>query len=425
MEDTVCSGCSLLCDDVAVELNEGTVRSLGLCRLGRTHLESALQHVDVKCFSRENGESKEISLVDAIQQASAILLGGGTPLLFGWSQISNEGISEGFALAAELKGYFDSMASLGASQALRHPIHSMTLGTTLDHVRNNAEFVIYWGSDPTESLHRHPSRFAVLPRGDNIPEGIESRTIGVVDVRKTETMKMANHRLVIPIGRDSELLKVVTAELSGKSSISGEVAGIPAAELIGFVRGLQKSDCSVVFYGSGLLNSAHASENLQSMQELIETIRANGKEAYAMPMFPDTNVMGVIKTVSKETSAPSAIDFSSGTAVYASDETSLQRIVRGDFAKALLVGDDALAVLPGPAARVLASMDIVYIGPSGTVSDKLAKLSIHVPDTMIVKETTMSRIDQESVKMKGISHVKAGDLTVQGILKRIRETVEK
>ena len=44
MEDIVCNGCSLLCDDVSAEVSGKSVSSLGLCRLGHAHLEKAVTH---------------------------------------------------------------------------------------------------------------------------------------------------------------------------------------------------------------------------------------------------------------------------------------------------------------------------------------------------------------------------------------------
>ena len=211
MKDIICNGCSLLCDDVAAETVSDEVKSLGFCRLGHVHLSTSLKAQEATAVVRKNGRERNVSINDALEAACDILLSDEHPLLFGWSSSSNEAIREGLVLAATLVGFFDSSTSLGPLQAMSHSIHNLKLDIDLEYVRNNGEFIIYWGTDPTESLHRHPSRFAVLPRGEKIPEGIESRTIGVVDVRETETMKMANHRIIIPVGSDSELLKALTS----------------------------------------------------------------------------------------------------------------------------------------------------------------------------------------------------------------------
>ncbi|MCK5239513.1 MAG: hypothetical protein KAR33_08205 [Candidatus Thorarchaeota archaeon] len=393
MEDIVCNGCSLLCDDIVAEIDKGEARSLGLCLLGFTHLDVALKHQELN------------SLDDKLERAADLLVTAENPLVFGWSNASNEAIKEGFALAGTLGGHFDSTASLGVMQAMTHNIHSLKLDADLEYVRNNGEFIIYWGSDPTESVHRHPSRFAVLPRGEKIPEGVESRIIGVVDVRETETMKIANHRMVIPIGLDLEFLDAVTSDLEGTSSISSPVLGIPAAEVIGFVGGFKKSDCTVIFYGSGILNSGNAHEKLTALSRLVEAIRKSGKEAYALPMYPETNLMGVVNVANK---APS----------------SIQKIVANEFTTALIVGDDPLSSLPGPAAKALAKAKLVYIGPPGGLTDKKANVSIHTTDMIIQGSEAMSRLDQFKVEFKPWQGVGKTIVTSE-ILKKIHQLVKK
>ncbi len=425
LEDTVCSGCSLLCDDVSAEVSNDSVRSLGFCRLGHTHLEAALSHMDLKAILRQEKKEQEVSVDVALEQASEILMNSKSVLLFGWSQATNEDVREGLLLASDLKGFFDSLGTMGASHALRHVIHSLELETDLEHIRNHGEFIIYWGSDPSESLHRHPSRFAVLPRGEKIPEGIESRRIGVVDVRQTETMKMANHRLIIPSGSDAELLDAITSELSGSSSITGPVAGIPASELIGLVKGLQNSDCTAIFYGSGLLNSGASEANLSALKKLIEAIRATGKEAYALPMFQFTNAMGSAGVTIDAASAPCSVDYSSGKAVFDASTNALTKLIAKDFDTVVIVGDDPFVAIPGPAARALAATKTVYIGPAGTVADRLADVSIHVHDMMFQRASTALRLDQVEVKIKGLSKTPS-DITSAGqILSSIRDIVKK
>ncbi|MHA2116183.1 MAG: hypothetical protein ACXAB0_12465 [Candidatus Thorarchaeota archaeon] len=393
MEDIVCNGCALLCDDVVAEIDNGDVRSLGLCLLGFTHLDIAIKHL----YSD--------SVDELLENAADLLLSTENPLVFGFSNASNETVKEGVALAETLGGHFDSSASLGIFQAMTHDLHSKKLEVDLEYVRNNGEFIIYWGSDPTESIHRHSSRFAVLPRGDKIPEGVESRTIGVVDVRVTETMKMANHRMIIPIGSDAELIDAITSELEGKSSITGPILGIPAAEVIGLISGLKKSECTVIFYGSGILNSGKTQENLSALLRLIDAIRKTGKGAYALPMYPETNLMGIINAVPEMPS-------------------SLQKIKEGEFSTALIVGDDPLSILPGSAAKALAKAKLVYIGPFGGLADKKAAVSIHTTDMIIQGSESMSRLDQVDVEFKPWKGITKTN-TTSSVLKKLHQIVKK
>lgn len=393
MESIVCNGCSLLCDDVVAEVSGKNINSLGLCRLGQAHLETAIA-------------SKIVSNEKKLEKAASILMSAKSLLLYGWTYATNEAVNEGLDLATTLKGHFGSSAELGPLQVMSHGIHMRGLDIDLEYVRNNGEFIIYWGTNPSESLHRHPSRFAVLPRGKKIPEGIESRTIGVVDVRQTETMKMANHRLIIPIGSDAELLGTVIAELDGRSAIKSKVLGIPASELIGFVKGLQKVDCIIIFYGGGVINSGNHDANLSGITKLIAALRAAGKDAYALPMFVQSNAMGVTQLAQE----------------HKIGADSLQKLTTGEFDTTLIVGDDVLTKLPGPAARAIAKTQIVYVGPPGGLTDKRAAVSIHTTDTIISGSGSMKRLDMNKIEFTKWK-ASTDDETLIAVLQRLHEIV--
>ena len=425
MDEIVCTGCSLLCDDALAEEKKGEVKSLGLCRLGHTYLESAAKHSEAFATISDGKTHTEVSVDKALEKAAEVLISGERCLLLGWSHSTDETVKEGLGLAATLAAFFDTNAIFGLAQALSHKIHSLKLDINLEYVRNNGEFVIYWGTDPTESSHRHPSRFAVLPRGEKIPEGIESRTIGVVDVRETETMKMANHRIIIPPGADAELLEALTGEVSGKSSITSPVAGVPPTELLGLVRNLQKSDCTVFFYGSGIQNSKNPGENLAGLLALVNAIRATGKEAYALPMSHETNIMGAIGTTVDTADSPSAIDYASGSANHSPDSTSLQRLVAGEFDVALVVGSDSLAELPGPAARALASISLIYVGPPGGLTPRRAAVSVLTNDEMIAASGGMHRVDWVEVGMKSLSKTAKGAMSQYEALMKLHERIRQ
>ncbi|MHA2141667.1 MAG: hypothetical protein ACXADC_04405 [Candidatus Thorarchaeota archaeon] len=407
MEDIVCSGCSLLCDDVAAEIKGGEINSLGLCRLGHQHLLSIMKHIGTKCVVRNGGKERTVSFDEALDTAAEILRLSKNPLLYGWSQSSDDAITRGIELAKSLGAAFDSPSSLGMVQALQHKLHSKAFEIDLEYVRNNGEFILYWGSDPSESSHRHPSRFAVLPRGENIPEGIESRTIGVVDVRNTETMKMANHRLIIPPGADSDLLDALSSDISGKTPITGDIAGVPAQELLGLVRNIQKSDCTVIFYGSGMINSGHVDANLSGLQTLIESIRGIGKKAYALPMATEPNIMGVTKVMAR-----------------AKVTNSLQKLVDGEFDAALVAGNDSIVELPGAAGETLAGMPIIYIGQPGGMTDKKARVSIYTTDSMLSGLGEMTRLDYVEMPYKKWSGQPNKPMVESDVISRLQELLK-
>ncbi|MFW9956734.1 MAG: hypothetical protein ACFFCT_01570 [Candidatus Odinarchaeota archaeon] len=424
MDDIVCNRCSLLCDDVLAQISDFETKSLGLCRLGHTHLERVAHLSKTDAISRKNGVENSLNLDEAITMAAETLISAKHPLLYGWSRCTNETISEGLSLAKTLKAVFDSSASMGLSQSMSHNIHNMKLETDLEAVQNNGEFIIYWGSNPVESSHRHASRFTVFPRGENVPQGVESRIIGVVDVIETETMKMGNHRIIIPHGGDSELARALIDDLTGKTPLKTPILDLPAATLVGISQALRKSDFTVIFYGSGIVNSGKTVENLSLLAELIQTLRGLGKNAYAMPMWHEPSDMGVIRSSKNLTSTHLAIDFASGKPTQLSAKTTLQRLTAKEFDVVFVVGTDAFAVLPGQAARGLTSSNIIYVGSGGSLIDQRAQLSLRVADDIMSASGYMTRIDMKDIQLKSWSGSKLASQNVFDVITRLHRLIK-
>ncbi|NHJ14282.1 MAG: hypothetical protein EAX95_11435 [Candidatus Thorarchaeota archaeon] len=399
MKEIVCNGCSLVCDDVLAETAKEETRSLGICRLGHAHLERAVNLSESEAILREGSNEVGLKLGKALDKAAGILIKANHPLLYGWSRCTNEAIEEGLALAATLKATFDSHASMGLAQSMHHKIHDLKLETDLEVVLNRGEFIVYWGSNPIESSHRHASRFTVFPRGENAPQGVESRVVGVIDVQETETMKMANHRIIIPHGGDSELAKALVADLTGKTPLKTSILGLPAATLVGLSQALRKSDFTVVFYGTGFVNSGKTKENLSALDELVHTLRGLGKEAYAMPMYHEPNEMGIVKSLVEKFNSPAALDFSTGQPNSISSKATLQKLANGEFDVALIVGYDALISLPGLAAKGLAKTTTIYVGPAGGITDNMSLLSLRACDDILSGVGTITRIDMKDVQL--------------------------
>ncbi len=121
-------------------------------------------------------------------------------------------------------------------------------------------------------------------------------------------------------------------------------------------------------------------------------------------MFVRTNTMGVIKA------KPEA--------------NSLQKITSGEFDTALVVGDDVLAHLPGPAAKALAKTQIVYVGAPGGWTDLKAKVSIHTTDPILVGSESMTRVDMNKIEFKRWKASKEDSVT-SNVLLKLNELVRK
>jgi len=364
-------------------------------------------------------------LEEALDQAAQILSESSRPLLYGWSSSPDQVVKLGLQLARTLKGVFDSTASLEYGQLLSMGLEGGEAGrVSLEEVRNRCDHIIYWGANPAESHHRHASRFAVFPRGEGVPEGRESRIVTVIDVRQTETMRIANHRLVIsPPEAEPQLLQALIKELEGASAPPGEVAGVPALEFLGLVKDLRNARYVAIFYGSGLTHTPHAGQVLPLLAQLVKTLNSDNRKCIALPLASHCNTIGTIKACLEETGHPYAADFSSNPP--SQHPSTLKGLTEGQFDAALVVGVDAISLLPGPAARALSKLPIVALSPVPTLTTSRATVTIPTAFTGTEAGGTLHRLDGDRITLQPFHQPPKDTPTEEQILAKLLQRITK
>ncbi len=347
------------------------------------------------------GKQQAVSLSAAYEQAVSILSESKRPLLLGWSNSPSEVSSLGITLAKRLKGVFDSTASFEYGRLLDYKlVGGEAEKATLEDVRNFADFIVYWGVNPAESHHRHASRYTVFPKGTNIPEGRESRVIAVVDIRESESMRLANHQLILdPRNGDEHFLNALLNELKGTLGTPPEqVGGVPAIEFLSFSKQIKEADYIAIFYGNGLLHAPHESNTLPLLAKVANRLDKKKRPCVILPMVTLCNSAGVVKTSLEETGLPFLVDFTSQTPKpYPSMQEGLRN---NEFDAALIVGWDALSFLPGPIAKSLQSIPIISLSTQPTMTTRESMVVIPTALTGVEADGTVYRMDGVAVPLK-------------------------
>src|SRR5206468_12159965 len=128
-------------------------------------------------------------------------------------------------LADRLGAIVDTTASLGHAPAILALQEAGESTCTLGEVKNRADLVIFWGSDPVESHPRHFERYSVDPVGEFLPDGRRDRTIVVVDVQPTASSALADVFVQVERGRDFEVLWTLRGLIQGQEPEPGTVLG--------------------------------------------------------------------------------------------------------------------------------------------------------------------------------------------------------
>ncbi len=397
IRDVVCPFCGSLCDDLEVTLEEGAIGKIkNGCALSR----SKFNHLGD--IPQPQVAGQPVTLPEALEEGGRILRSARHPLIYGLSSTTCEAQRAAVALAEKLGASIDSTSSVchGPSTLAKQMvgIPSCTLG----EVKNRADLVVFWGCNPAEAHPRHMNRYSLRPEGQYISRGREGRTMVAVDVRRTATMRQADHSVMVPPNGDLEVLTVLRALVNQKPVHVQQVHDIPLEELEQLAQLMQNASYGVLFFGMGLTMSRGSHYNVRQALRLVQDLNEYNRFSI-IPMRGHGNVAGSEHVLTWQTGYPFAVNFSRGYPRYGLGEfTAVDLLRRREVDAALVVAADPGATFPRGAARVLQEIPTVVIDPHWSQTAELARVFIPSAPAGIAASGTMYRMDLVPLPLRKI-----------------------
>jgi len=422
--DLVCPFCGCLCDDIAVEVKDGEIHEVrNACELGYSKI--AGHHTRYRApMIRENGKLKEVSYEEAIEKSAEILASSKRVLYYGWSNTTCEAQKIGVHLAELTGGVIDNTTSVchGPSVIAIHNVGYP--GTTLGQVKNRANLIIYWGCNPLSAHPRHLSRYTTYPRGFFRQKGYEQRYLVVVDVRETDTAKMANKFIKIEPNSDYSVINALRAILRGHEDIiPSEVGGVPKEELVKLVERMKNAEFGALFFGLGLTMTRGRYKNIENAIKLVEDLNRYTKFTLT-PMRGHYNVTGFNIVCAWETGYPFAVDFSRGYPCYNPGETTaVDVLLKGDLDALFVMGSDPAANFPKEVLKKMAEIPVILIDPFPNATSAFADVIIPSAINGVEAEGTAYRMDSVPIRLRKFLDTEF--LSDEEIMRRIYESVER
>jgi len=402
VEDVVCPFCGCLCDDLQVVVEDGRITNVRrACVYSLAKFLNYNRDRPTRPLLRSADGLQETDMHKAIEAAARILVEAKYPLLYGWSMTSSETQRLGVELAEELGGVIDNTSTVCHGPAIEayHDIGKSTC--TLGEVKNRADLIVYWGSNPLQSHMRHMSRYTLGSKGFFRKKRGE-RTVVVVDVRETYTARVADVFYKIEMNRDYELLTALRMAVHEEEIEQESVAGVSNEEIEELADLMMRAEFGIIFFGVGLTMSLGKSRNLDAALSLVRDLNRRTK-FLIMAMRGHYNVAGANEVFAWQTGYPFSVDLSKGYAQYNPGDTSAVDILtRGDHDATLVVGSDPAASFPKDAVKGLASRPLVAVDPHTTATSLLADVVIPSAVTGIEASGTAYRMDSVPLEMKKI-----------------------
>jgi formylmethanofuran dehydrogenase subunit B len=408
VENVTCTFCGCLCDDIIVEVeNNRIVRVRRVCANGRGVF------VDYDPTPRKPTiAGREVNWEEAVAEAAKILAHADSPLVYGLSSTAVEAQRKAVELADRLGALIDTTSSVChgptglAMQAVGEP--SCTLG----EVRNRADLLIFWGCNPAVSHLRHFRRYSIMPKGTLTPNGRRDRTVFVVDVRPTDSAKVADYFLQLKPDSDFEVLTSLRAMIKGEKIEVEKVGGVPTARLRDLAERMKNCRYGVVFMGMGLTMSRARDHNVRELFTLVDELN----------QFARFSVMPQVLTW--QSGYPFAVSFARGYPQYGPGEfTAVDMLARREADAALILASDPGAHFPGAASEQLKQIPTIILDPMTNLTTQDAQVVFPTACYGVDAAGTSYRMDNVAIRLRPA--LSAGRPTDEEVLNQIIEAVKQ
>lgn len=405
-----CPACGVLCDDLEVEVEPGPAEAGDRVVAVRMPQPCAIG-ADYFLLAHESAPSPTIdgapaSLAACLDAAAELLANADQPLLYGFASSAVPAQRLGVELAERLGAVFDTPTSVehGATLQATQMVGDTTC--TLGEVKNRADAVVFWGSNPLDAHPRHVHRYSVFPEGLMI-RGRADRFVAVVDVRRTRTAEIADLFLEIEPERDYEALAALRALLRGETLEAPQVAGVETAHWAALLERLETARFVSLHWGLGLTMTPGEYHNVEAILTFARDLSAVTK-VVASPMrghsYVGGNVVGADTVLAWQSGYPYAVAYHRGYPRYNPREfRAWELLARGEVDAALFVSGDPAARLPEVGLEGLKRIPLVAVTAVEGLTTRLARVVIPTGRTGVHAGGTAYRMDRVPVPLRPVA----------------------
>jgi formylmethanofuran dehydrogenase subunit B len=423
--NVICTVCGCCCDNLEVEVkNNEIIRVKNNCAMSLSKFLNFNKERNLHPMIRNGNKLSETSFNDAIDKTASILSKAKYPILYGWSLTSCEATEIGVELADYLGGVMDNTTGTCHGPGILGIQDVGESTCTLGQIRNRADLIIFWGSNPVHAHPLHMIRYSALSRGKYRKERKDRKVI-VVDVRKTDTAKIADHFLMIKQGEDYELLSALTSAVKDNELEHREVAGVPLERIEEIADMMVNCEFGIIFFGLGLTMSVGKHRNIDMALSLVRELNKRTK-FLIMPMRGHFNVTGANHVTAWQTGYPYAVDLSKGYPEYNPGESSaVDILLRNDSDASLVVASDPISNFPTQAARNMVKNPLIAIDPHQTPTTLCSDVVIPSAHVGIETGGSVYRMDGVVLDAKKVVNPPNGIRTDVEVLKAILKKVKR
>lgn len=369
-KNIVCPVCGAACDDIQVEIKDEKIEAKNVCKMGISRFKEIISPRRLKQpLLKFGGKLRPVSWDGALEIAADILASSKRPLIFIGSETSCEAHEVGLMIGEYLGATVDTIVNgatvMGTQEAGK-------VGATEGQKKNRGDLMVYWGTNPLESMPRQMSRYGVFPRGYWTKRGRFDRTIITVDPKKTLTAKASDLHVQLKPDSDYELISALLTLLHGKTphhSIE-EITGVSIHVMEEILDLMKNCNFGTISVGVGLSSSLGKYRNTEIAMNLVKELNNYSKFTLGV-IRSHCNAAGFNQVASYMYGYPFGLDFMRGCPRYNPGEfTTVDLLREKDVDAAFVICADLLSQVPPDCAAYLAEIPLICLDtvPCPTVS---------------------------------------------------------
>ncbi len=372
-KNIVCPVCGAACDDIQVEIKNGKIEAKNVCKMGISRFNEVTSPRRFKQpLLKFGGKLRPVSWDGALQIAADILSSAKRPLISIGSETSCEAHEVGLMIGEYLGAIVDTTGNGATVMGIQE---AGKVGATEGQKKNRADLLVYWGTNPLESMPRQMSRYGVFPRGYWTKRGRFDRTIITVDPRKTLTAKASDLHVQLKPGSDYELISALLTLLHGKTPHHSveEITGVPISVMEEMLDIMKNCNFGTISVGVGLSSSLGKYRNIEIAMNLVKELNNYSKFTIGV-IRSRCNAAGFSQVASYMYGYPFGLDFMRGYPRYNPGEfTTVDLLREKDVDAAFVMCSDLLSQIPPDCAAYLAKIPLICLDtvpcPTTSISD--------------------------------------------------------
>ncbi|MCS7139679.1 MAG: hypothetical protein RMI99_05725 [Nitrososphaerota archaeon] len=410
IENVICTGCSLLCDDVDVEVDGNVItKTWGACSHGNARFKGLNENRPKSALA--NG--LEVDIDKSVELLIKKLRSAKKPLIYGGECSSNRVIELCLELAEKLNAVYDAPPSIcRVMTPIQRSFEVKDLSFT--EILNAADFILYWGASVADTHLRHASKYTVMPRGIAAKMGRESRIVAMIDVRESASMKIAQHKVVVEPCRDSELAKAIREALDGRApSTSLEFA----RQVFLLVSDLKRAFFTAMFVGDSVLRCENYEESVKEIVKLAKRLCEEGI-CSLHPLAESLNSYGQAKVTYTKLGLCDPYDFK----VKERTKSAYDLISRGSVDFVLAVNSDIVAQT-SPQLAISLKGKLACTTELKSLTQYYSSIAIPVAALGIEAGGKVTRTDGVDVELRPFMKAREGLISEEELISRLINSV--